>query len=117
MKSSKVVLHLTDDKDMSIDENDFQYSKLYSLGLTLVGIVLVVENVPALFSQILQLIQYSASDFPSDFAKYRDQAWIQMVSVLLKLAIALVLILRSSGVYGWIKKLRELGLKKNNNEE
>lgn len=117
LKSKKIVLHITDDKEMSIDENDFQYKELYSLGLTLVGVVLVVENVPALLGHILQLIQYSVSEYPSDFAKYRDQTWIVTVSVLLKLAIALVLILRSSGIYGLIKKLRELGLKKNNIEE
>ena len=83
----------------------------YSLGLTLVGIVLVAQNIPGLVGYIIQLIQYATSELPSAFADARHQTWISLTAVLLKLAIAFVLIFRADGIAGLIRKIRELGVK------
>ncbi|MBB6634899.1 hypothetical protein [Cohnella thailandensis] len=83
----------------------------YSLGLTLVGIVLVAQNVPGLVGYIMQLIQYATSELPSAFAAARQQTWIALATVVLKLAIAFVLIFRADGIAGLIRKIRELGVK------
>ncbi|MBB6729871.1 hypothetical protein [Cohnella zeiphila] len=85
------------------------YREWYALGFTIVGIVLLVENIPNLFLYIAQLVQIAHSEIPSGFDMLRRQTWIALVAVLLKLAIALVLVLRAHGLYGLIRKIRELG--------
>ncbi|THF83479.1 hypothetical protein [Cohnella fermenti] len=89
----------------------------YSLGLVLVGIVLVAANIPALIGNIAQLIQYATSELPSAFASARRQTWIELVAVVLKLVIAFVLIFRADGIAGLIRKIRELGVREGRQTE
>lgn len=99
------------DSPQEDNSNSVARKEWYSLGLTLVGIVLVAWNIPSLIGHIVQLIQYAADEVPSAFASARRQTWIQIVADVLKLAIAFVLIFRADGIAGLIRKIRELGVK------
>lgn len=94
----------------------FPFSEVYALGLTLVGVVVLVETLPSLLGQIVQLIQYSTSEYPSAFEKNTWDAWIQLSADAIKLALAAVLVLRPHGMYGAIRKLRELGFRRSEGE-
>ncbi|RUS45033.1 hypothetical protein [Cohnella sp. AR92] len=115
-QSGKLVRYMTRgmdaaDSPQEDNSNSVALKEWYTLGLTLVGIVLAAWNIPSLIGHIVQLIQYAADEVPSAFASARRQTWIQIVADVLKLAIALVLIFRADGIAGLVRRIRELGAK------
>lgn len=95
-----LILHTRD------SELDFNHDNLYGIfitGLSIVGIIVVVNGLPPLVMNIAQLFQ-----IPSDMVTntYRNNVVSALVSNLIKLILGLILVFRGGSIYRIIMKTK-----------
>ena len=109
MGASRIAQWILGDKEAEVNSLSIRNNDLYTVGLILIGIVLLVNNIPGLLGYIGHLVQIAHMDVAEAFDRQRSQAWIELGVTILKLVLAGILIIRPGNLTKLILKLRKLG--------
>ncbi|MCL6458254.1 MAG: hypothetical protein K6T85_09640 [Gorillibacterium sp.] len=107
--ASRIVKMILGDKEAEVSSLSIRDNTLYTVGLALIGITLLVNNIPALFGYIAKLVEISHMDVAEAFDRNRDLAWIELGVTTVKLVLAAFLIIKPTSLSRFIMGLREVG--------
>jgi hypothetical protein len=109
-KAPKISKYVSGNREENLEFKGGSIKEMYILGLTIVGVIIVVTSLPLLVMSVGQAIQYIIDKKPLG-ERYLNELWLHIGTLGFKLLLGLFLVLRAEGIYGMIKSFRDLGLK------
>jgi len=111
-KSEKIANKIVGKNEIEIDKINIDYNKLLSIGLIVIGVYLIIDTLPILFSYISNYIVSKTRFVDKDYLKeWSIKSVIEIIGVAIKIIISFVIIRYNDKV---VEKIIDLKNKQSN---
>jgi heme/copper-type cytochrome/quinol oxidase subunit 2 len=111
-KSEKIANKIVGEDKQDINNVDFDYNRILSTGLIVLGIFIIIDTLPVLFSYISNYVvsktRFGNNDFLREFS---IKSVIEIIGIIIKIIISFVIIVYNDKV---IEKINNFRNKKSN---
>lgn len=109
VKATKISDYMIDD-DVEANKTNINVNELQSAAFSVVGLMILIKLIPEISNLIPRLAYFTGEYIPKETIVWLEIK-ISIIGMIIKLIIGLLLLFKSRGLVGFIKKLQKAGLR------